>query len=419
MLTTPLRKQLEFPRTSAWEQPEVSAPSERPAHDPKFGPDAGVNIFAYFKGQFGLGEGARLYTKALMERGYPVALYDIDLAIPHGMDDMTLDARLGIDTPYQVHLIFVNPDYFHAAIEKIGRAKIERGYVIACWFWELENIPAEWVKTLDEVDEIIVSSAFVEGMFRKVTKKPVTRIALPLFEMESSQLQREDFGLREDAFLFLLTFDFNSSLDRKNPMAAIEAFKLAFPAARNDVQLLIKSSNGHRYPHKLLQLLSVADSDPRIIVRDEIIDSSHLRSLQMCADAYMSLHRAEGFGLGIAESMMIGKPVVATAWSGNTDFMDESNSCPVGYELISVSPGQYLHWENQRWAEADTTQAAYHMRRLVDEPGLANLIGAKASIDIRKKLSPSLAAKLLIDRFESRNQKRSPHDQDEGTGTVA
>ncbi len=398
LLTAPLRRRVAFPRSSSWSLPQKEHAAASARTD--YGPGAGVNIFGYFRGQFGLGESARLYTDALIAHGYPVALHDVDLAIPHGMEDSTLNDRLGTEMPYDVHLIFVNPDYFQAAIDKIGRARIAKGYVIACWFWELENIPEAWMGALRDVDEVIVSSEFVECMFRRVTDKPVTRVPLPLREIATSRLTRADFGIEESDFLFLLTFDFNSWLERKNPFAAIRAFKSAFLPERRNVKLLVKSSNGHRQPRLLLDLLSATDSDDRIIVRDQVIDRSHVRSLQNCADAYVSLHRAEGFGLGMAESMMLGKPVVATAWSGNTEFMDESNSCLVKYELVPVPPGAYQHWENQRWADADIEDAARQMRRLVDDPGFARRIGLKAAIDVRGKLSPAIASQLLMKRFD-------------------
>lgn len=279
--------------------------------------------------------------------------------------------------------------------------------MIACWFWELEIIPLEWLPALDIVDEIMVSSSFVEAAFRRVTNKPIFRVPLPLDDVPDSGLTRKDFGLRSDAFIFLVTFDFNSWLDRKNPFAAIEAFIRAFSPERDDVQLLVKSSNGYRYPEPFLRLLKATSRDLRIVVRDEVIDRHHVHAVQRCADAYISLHRAEGFGLGLAESMRLGKPVVATAWSGNVDFMDERNSLLVDYRLVPVEPGQYPHSQGQRWAEANIDQAATCMRRLVDEPGLAERIGNQARKDIHEKLSSQAVADCLIGRLRLIHGDRS------------
>ena len=360
---------------------------------------AGVNIFAYFRGQFGLGESARLYARALIDLGYPVALNDIDIAVPHGLGDRSLDQHIGDTAPHRVNLIFVNPDYLMQALASIDRAKMEGRYVIACWFWELERIPDDWLWALDKVDEIMVATAFVEQAFRHVTDKPILRVPIPITDVDDSGLTREQFGLSPDKFIFLNTFDFNSWWRRKDPIAVINAFRLAFPRSRDDVQLLIKSSNGHRYPEQLHQLLSASSGDPRIFVRDEVIDRRHVRALQRCADAYVSLHRAEGFGLGLAEAMSLAKPVIATAWSGNLEFMTPENSCLVNYRLAPVGEDEYPHARSAQWAQVDVEHAAVLMKRVVDDPGFARRIGAQAAADIRDKLSPVTLGRKIIERL--------------------
>ncbi|MGO4222725.1 glycosyltransferase [Lysobacter sp. TAF61] len=389
-----------FKRTPAWDKvPPVRSHDEIHASAGEHG-NAGVNIYAYFRGQFGLAEGARLYTQALLDEGYPVALHDIELDIPHGFDDRTMEGRFAPDAPHEIHLLFVNPDYLDEAMDKVGRGKFDHGYVMACWFWELERIPEAWLPALERVDEVIVASTFIEKGFEQITAKPIFKLPIPVGEAEDSGLSRADFGLRPGAFVFLSTFDFNSSVERKNPFAALEAFRAAFPPERRDVQLLVKSSNGHRYPEMLLRLLSAAAADPRIVIRDEIIERRHLHALQRCVDAYVSLHRAEGFGLGMAESMRLGKPVVATGWSGNTEFMSDQDSCLVGYRLLPLAQDQYPFWEGQRWAEPDIAQAAGYMRRLVDEPEYAAAVGARAAARVRQTLSPHAVATRLASRLD-------------------
>lgn len=409
-LLAPASKLAPFERTPAWYATgEAGASSdsvqgELPAVTRA---DEGVNILAYFRGQFGLGEAARLYAQALIDHSYPVALSDMGLELPHGLDDRTLEARLSGGMPYETHLVCVNPDYLDAALVRIHQGDSRRPYVIGCWFWELERIPASWRESVDKVDEILVASSFVERAFRAFTDKPVHRVSLPVGKLVDSGLSRRDFGLPEQGFVFLTSFDFNSGLDRKNPIGAIQAFKLAFPIARRDVTLLVKSSNGHRYPEQFARLVDAASSDPRILVRDDIIDRSHMRALQRCIDAYVSLHRAEGFGLGLAECMWVGKPVIATNWSGNVDFMDASNSCLVGCRLIPVEQGQYPLAEGQRWADPDVAEAARHMARLVGDPAFAGKIGSKAAEDVRTNLSAAATARQLIDRLEAIRRERA------------
>jgi glycosyltransferase involved in cell wall biosynthesis len=402
-LAARVREQIRFKRTPNWRgRPhppglELAASADRAEYD-----DAvGVNIFAYVRGQFGLAEGARLYARALMAEGYPVAIHNIDIDIPHGMDDTSFDSRITDELPYGVNLIFVNPDHLEEAINSIGRQRMGNRYTIACWFWELEVFPSEWLPALQLVDEIMVSTGFIETAVGLVTDKPVWHAPLPVNEGHDSGLMRSDFGLDDDSFVFMNTFDFNSSLERKNPQAVIKAFRLAFADGRADVRLLIKSSNGHRHLEKLQELLAAAAGDPRIMVRDEVIGRGDVAALQRCVDAYVSLHRAEGFGLGLAECMRLGKPVIATAWSGNMDFMTADNSCLVDYQLVPVGEGEYVHHAGQRWAEASVEHAAALMRQVVGDPEFAVRIGAQAAHDIRERLSPHLSAQRIIKRVEA------------------
>jgi glycosyltransferase involved in cell wall biosynthesis len=360
----------------------------------------GANLFAYFRGEFGLAEAARSYARALISAGYPVALNDIDLDLPHGFGDVALAAHLVDEAPHPINVVFINPDYLEAALAAIGHAKLAGRYVVACWFWELERVPVEWLPAIAHVDEILVASEFVEQAFRAVTTKPVTCVPLPVAVGTDSGIDRSAFGLESDTFVFLTSFDFHSWVERKNPFAAIEAFRLAFPEQSIPVRLLVKTSNGAHYPEMLARLLALAQADPRILVREGILERPHLRSLQRCCDAYISLHRSEGFGLGLAECMALGKPVIATAWSGNCDFMSADNSCLVSYELIEVGRGEYLHGSGQRWAAPNIAEAASYMRRIFEDRAFASAVGERAAVDIARKLSSAGIAAALIARFE-------------------
>lgn len=388
-----------FPRTEAWSR-AVASPEAVALAVPAPMTGAGVNILGYLRGQFGLAESARMYARALIRAGYPVALFDVAIDLPHGLDDRSIDAHIGEQTPYPTSILFVNPDYLKPALEHIGSARLHGQRLIACWFWELQDIPHDWLPAIELVDEIMVASQFVKEAFERITDKPVFCVPLPLSPVPDSGLQRGDFDLPESAFVFLCTFDFNSWVDRKNPFAAIEAFRRAFADGRDDVRLLVKSSNGYRHPDKFLRLLAASAQDPRIVVRDEVIDRAHVHALQRCADVYVSLHRAEGFGLGLAECMAMGKPVIATGWSGNVDFMDESNSCLVGYRLVPVGEGEYPHPDGALWAQADVDEAAAHMRRLADDRDFARALGLKAARDVAATLAPATAAQAMIERVE-------------------
>lgn len=406
ILAARARSRMRFPRTPAWDA--LLPVSRQVPIDARFAEcsEISVNILGYIRGQFGLAESARLYARALIDAGVQVRLYDVDLGLPHGWEDRSLEAWIGEGIPHRVSIIFINPDYLQQALKKIGSARLEGRYLIACWFWELERVPEAWLPAIDQVDEIMVASEFIENAFRRVTSKPILRVPQPLSEIHDSGLQRVDFGLEEGKFIFLVTFDFNSWVERKNPYAALNAFRSAFPLERDDVRLLIKSSNGFRHPEKLRELLNVSAQDGRILVRDQIIDRAHLNALQRCANAYVSLHRAEGLGLGLAECMAMGKPVIATAWSGNMDFMSEENSCLVGFRMIPVREGEYPNSEGSFWADANIEEAADYMRRLVDEPGFAVGIGARAARSIIQSNSPVYSGQLLCHRLRELNPCR-------------
>jgi len=390
------RRRLQFHKTAAWASPLPSLPAgQLPLSRLDVAPLA-LDIYGFIRGQFGLGESVRLYARALIAAGCEVALHDVDLNLRHGWNDRSLEAFIRDESVHDVSIIFINPDCFEQALDKIGRHRLAGKYVIGCWFWELETVPTSWQQALDDVDAIMVASDFVGAGFRKVTSKPILKVPLPLSVVPDSGLARSDFGLEEESFVFLTTFDFNSHVARKNPHAVIAAFREAFPVERQDVRLLVKSSNGNWHDESLRVLLQAGGGDPRIIYRDEIIDRAHVRALQRCCDAYVSLHRAEGFGLGLAECMELGKPVIATGWSGNLEFMTPDNACLVDYRLIPVGTGEYPDGDGSLWAEADLPSAVAAMKRLADSPAEARKLGLRAQAHVRAALSPVNAADLLI-----------------------
>ena len=400
-LEKPVRQALGFHRTADWQQRvTVSASEPEVPRDVQPGSLArGINLYGYLSRWLGLGECARLYANAMLASGYPVALHDVDIDIPHARLDQTLAPYIGMASSFTRDLIFVNPDHWEDTLLSIGNPLGRKRYVIGYWFWELENFPKDWLQALDHVDEIMVSSAFVEQSVRRVCNKPVTRVPLPLVLGSESGLQRSHFGLSEDDYVFFCSFDFNSTVFRKNPHAVIEAFRHAFPRGDEQVTLLIKSSNGDRHAESLMQLIDVAAHDHRILVRDDMLERHDLQALHRCIDVYVSLHRCEGFGLGMAEAMCMGKPVVATAYSGNMEFMTTANSCLVDYRMIAVRPGEYPHAEGQQWADPDPQHAAHYMRALYQDRALAGCLGAQAARDMARNFSVEACMNVLAQRL--------------------
>ena len=411
VLERPVRQGLGFQRTGDWKHHATAAGDlvARTGGVPVVEFDQGVNLYGYLSRWLGLGECARLYANALLVSGYPVSLHDVDIDIPHDRRDHTLAPHMGTASSFTRDLIFVNPDHWKDTLRSIGTHHGRDRHVIGYWFWELEKFPEDWLHALDQVDEIMVSSAYVEQSVRRVCSKPVTRVPVPLVSGNDSGLQRGHFGLRDDDYVFFCSFDFNSAVVRKNPHAVIAAFRIAFPRGDEKVTLLIKSSNGDRNTVLMMELLGAAARDHRIKVRDDMLERSDLRALHRCIDVYVSLHRCEGFGLGIAEAMHMGKPVVATAYSGNMEFMTTNNSCLVDYRMIVVREGEYPHAAGQQWADPDSWHAAHHMRALYQDRGLANSLGQQAARDMARDFSVEACMNVLVQRFRLSGRELDEH----------
>jgi glycosyltransferase involved in cell wall biosynthesis len=354
----------------------------------------GINLVGYAHGEFGIGEILRRYAYTLQGSDVPFVVRNFDVGIASRQCDLSMRDFLSEECRYEVNLFCINADQLPMAREHLGDAVFAGHYNIGCWFWELEEFPEQWHGAIDLVDEIWVTSPFVRDAIAACTSKPVNIVPVALGVDLPRNYSRREFRLAEGAFLCLVSFDFNSFATRKNAEGAITAFRRAFAEGRSNVRLLIKTINGQRHPDELRRLTAVAAGDDRIEVRDGFLDRFGMWALQACCDCYVSLHRSEGFGLQMAECMLLGKPVVATGYSGNLAFMDANNSCLVSYSLVSVEEGEYPAWQGQHWAEPDIDQAAAYLKRLADEPAYARRIGEKAKASVRRRLSSekSLAA---------------------------
>ena len=348
----------------------------------------GLNIVGYFRGEFGLGVAVRTLAQACLANDVPVCLRDVGLELSSRQAERSMDAYLADEMRYQKTLVYMNPDMLETVWRKFGQQEFKNQYVIGFWYWELERIPEKWRYAFDLVDEIWVASDFVRASVAAATDKPVIKIPHSINVHLLRPYQRAEFGLPMERFLFLCTFDFNSFVSRKNPEAAIRSFQKAFPSAHEQVMLVVKCSNGHKHPEKFAALHQLIASDPRIMVLDALLERDAMYGLQSVCDAYISLHRSEGLGLGMAECMALEKPVIATAYSGNLEFMTQSNSCLVNYRLIPLLPGEYIDYEDGWfWADADTEHAAYYMRKIFEDSEFSAGIARQGKIDIETRFS--------------------------------
>ncbi|MEO7934889.1 MAG: glycosyltransferase [Dokdonella sp.] len=361
--------------------------------------ETGINLVGYAHGEFGVAEILRRHAYALQGGGVPFVVIDFDTGVASRQDDRSMQRYLSQKCRYSVNVFCINADQMLIAHRQLGDEVFAGRYNIGCWFWELEKFPDQWQDAIEIVDEIWVTSPFVRNAIAACTDKPVHIVPVALGVDLPEQFSRSQFGLSEGVFLCLFSFDFNSFFTRKNPEGAIAAFRKAFADGRRDVRLLIKTSNGKRFPEALKYLVDVAAEDDRIEVRDGFLDRSEMWALQACCDCYLSLHRSEGLGLGMAECMLLGKPVVATAYSGNLAFMDVKNSCLVDYSLIPVKEGEYPAWQDQHWAEPDLDQAAAYLIRLADEPAYERQIGQAAKASVVQQLSPAASVAAMTARL--------------------
>jgi glycosyltransferase involved in cell wall biosynthesis len=273
--------------------------------------------------------------------------------------------RYDVVHPHAVNVIEVTPDELPTVFRNVGRSHFDRSFNILRTYWELSKAPEVWRSTLGPIDELWAPNAFVAASFRTIFDRPIVIvppcIEPPVPEPGGHRL----FDLDEHRFHFLFSFDYFSFPQRKNPLAVVRAFRAAFPDLSSPVGLIIKSAGSIRHsPQMKEELQDAARYDSRIRIIDESLSRQEMLSLIVAVDCYVSMHRSEGFGLGMAEAMALGKPVIGTNYSGNTDFLSDQTGYPVPYVLIDVAPDEYVHTEGQVWADPDEDACAAAMRRV-------------------------------------------------------
>ena len=205
--------------------------------------------------------------------------------------------------------------------------------------------------------------------------------------------------------MFLFIFDMSSTLERKNPLGLISAFKQAFQSGEK-VSLVIKVSRGERHPDEFHRLLNAAKRVGAIVI-DQRLAREELNGLIAACDCYISLHRSEGLGLTLAEAMMLSKPTIATAYSGNLDFMDEKNSLLVGYDLVEIQSDAGPYEKGHRWADPSIPEAVNAMRWVFNHPEEARLLGEHARLSTIGCFSPERCGSKMLDRLNQIQSERT------------
>jgi len=360
-----------------WANPSVTSVGNASAHKDSGLPapvkprPLGLNIYGFAYGELGIGEDLRMAVECCKAAGIAYHVVNVD-AGETGQADMHLKGEVqelsdGELPPYNTNLFCLPAFDMVSRVFMQKGASVFAGYRnIGWWPWELAVFPKAWRPYAFElVDEVWASSQFLFDMYSAATDKPVKLVPLAVSVERMKPHPRKHYGLPEKKFLFLYIFDFNSSVARKNPIAVVQAFKQAFMPTDNTVGLVLKTMNTKPQNPEWLAFLKECETDKRIQLITETLDRPAVLGLINACDAYVSLHRAEGFGRTLAEAMLLGKPVVATGYSGNVDFMHSDCTASVSFKLKPVSQGDYqwLTPEDQAgWADPDTRQAATQMQ---------------------------------------------------------
>jgi glycosyltransferase involved in cell wall biosynthesis len=347
----------------------------------------GVNIIGFLAYDFGSAITAQAFIKKVYETGVPFSLYPLKIDrydVSRSEDRAGFDLYYTQNVPFRKNIIFVNAEVF-AYTRKTFPEIFHGKHNSAVWWWEFEN-DFPFPDSFNGLDEVIVFSDFVHNAIRKHAPPhiPITKIRYPFMTdwkiVTSPQSVRERLGLSDEHFVFLFNFDFFSSYERKNPDAVVRAFSESC-SDRKEARLIIKTSGTYAFPKELARLKKcVAQSRcaDHITVVEDSYPRNEFMSLMNAVDCYVSLHRSEGFGLGMFEAMVMGKPVIGTAYGGNLEFMHEGHSLLVAYDPTTLKES-FCGIYNKGWmcAEPRVSSAAEYMRDLCTHPERAREIGRR------------------------------------------
>ena len=363
----------------------------------------GVNLVGYSKAEMGIGESCRLAAKSLKYGNIPFGVIDFRTGNSARMYDNSL-SYYRMHTPrYNTNIFHINADQMPLVYNQLGEQFFRSAdYNIGYWAWELPEFPDEWLNSFNLVNEVWTPSAFVTESISKKSPVPVITVPPCIEFLPSNRFNRASFGLKENMFLFLMMYDSHSIQERKNPYAALNAFREASKNSNIPMGLVIKVNNSKSDPKQVEKLREETKGEHVFILEGTMMRNEVYSLINLC-DCFISLHRSEGFGLVMAEAMFLGKPVIGTNWSGNTDFMNSENSLLVNYNLIRINEDFGPYKAHQIWADPDIVHAGNHMKTLVENKGLYDQIGAKGTETILKNYSPTFVGQKVFSRLKELN----------------
>jgi glycosyltransferase involved in cell wall biosynthesis len=332
----------------------------------------------------GLGESCRRGADALRAAGIPVsatAVYPTQRTFPAADP-----GAAAFDTA----LFHINPGAFLKRVSATRKEPRKIGF----WHWELPVFPPRWVPDALEMHEVWAPSRFVADLVRSGTDLPVRIVPHPVVLAPVDRREaRASFGLPQSRRILLSAFDFLSVAARKNPDGVLRAFADAFPEGGDGPLLVVKYH--HDDAARDAEQIARIKAAPNVHVIDRALTHEEMRALYSAADAFISLHRSEGFGLNLLDMMAIARPCIATGFSGNLDFMTAENSILIPWTMRGVAPDEFPHGDGQWWAEPDHHASVEAIRWIGTASDSAlEALGGRAAADINRDFSLERVAEI-------------------------
>jgi len=329
----------------------------------------GVNLIGYARGELGIGEDVRMLAAALESAEVPFNIINVEPGGNVSQQDTSAERWMSESFDYNTNIFCMTGiEMSRMSMEK-GLGWLNGHYNIGLWPWELPTWPAAWQHAWHLVDELWGISHYTAKAYRNAPV-PVKPMPLPVAINTSEVVpNRQKWELPKEDYLFVFSFDMNSTLTRKNPVATVKAFLEAFSSQpEKRVGLVIKVSHLDKAKPAWKSLEKLLKQDSRLYLISGELRKPDVLSLYKSCDCYVSLHRSEGFGRGLAEAQLLGLDLIATGYSGNMEYCADNATHTVDYQLVPLKPGDYFYGEGQQWAEPDVQHAAKLMQKCVATP---------------------------------------------------